>query len=156
MEAICSSETSVESQRTARLHIPEYNTLQKFDCPARVYCPPATVLCAVPFTRWQLLDCEVVGERQWAVKKNVLIHWHGQLLSNWPVKLLADVFTRGQYLASSYWTPQLARQLAPCKRAFTPRPSYLLSPVAGQFLSLSLSLSLSCPYTGDGRRMPIT
>jgi hypothetical protein len=47
--------------------------------------------------------------------KNVLIHWHGQLLSNWPVKLLADVFTRGQYLASSYWTPQLARQLAPCK-----------------------------------------
>jgi hypothetical protein len=24
---------------------------EKFDCPARVYCPPATGLCAVPFTR---------------------------------------------------------------------------------------------------------
>jgi hypothetical protein len=54
--------------------------------------------------------------------KNVWIHWHGQLLSNWPVKLLADVFTQGQYLVSSYWTPQLARQLAPCKRAFTHLP----------------------------------
>jgi hypothetical protein len=28
----------------------------------------ATGPCAVPFTRWQLLDCEVVGERQWPVK----------------------------------------------------------------------------------------
>jgi hypothetical protein len=29
MEAICSSETSVESQRTTRRHIPEDDTLQK-------------------------------------------------------------------------------------------------------------------------------
>jgi hypothetical protein len=29
------------------------------------------------------------------------------------------VFTQGQYLASSYWRPQLARQLTPCKRAFS-------------------------------------
>jgi hypothetical protein len=68
MEAICSSETSVETQRTTRFHIPEDDTLKKFDCPARVYCPSATGLCAVPFTRWQLLDFEVVGERQWPVK----------------------------------------------------------------------------------------
>jgi hypothetical protein len=46
--------------------------LQKFGCPARVYCPPATGPCAVPFTRWQLLDCEVVGERQWPVKTKML------------------------------------------------------------------------------------
>jgi hypothetical protein len=51
MEAICSSETSVESQRTTWHHIPEDDTLKKFDCSARVYCPPATGLCAVPFTR---------------------------------------------------------------------------------------------------------
>jgi hypothetical protein len=70
-EAICSSETSVESQRTTRRHSPEDDTLQIFDCLARVYCPPATGLCAVPFTRRQLLDCEVVGERQWAVKTNM-------------------------------------------------------------------------------------
>jgi hypothetical protein len=39
------------------------------------------------------------------------------------VKILADVFTQGQYLASSYWTPQLARQLASCKRALRkPQP----------------------------------
>jgi hypothetical protein len=30
---------------------------------------------------------------------------------------VADVFTQGQYLASSYWTPQLA----PCKQAFSVR-----------------------------------
>jgi hypothetical protein len=89
IEAICSSETSVQTQRTTRRHIPEDDTLKNFDCPARVYCPPATGPCAVPFTRWQLLDCEVVGERQ--------------LLSNWPVQLLAEVFTQGQYLTSSYW-----------------------------------------------------
>jgi hypothetical protein len=71
MEVICSSETSVEIQRTTRRHIPEDDTLKKFDCPARVYCPPTTGLCAVPFTRWQLLDCEVVGERQWPVKTKI-------------------------------------------------------------------------------------
>jgi hypothetical protein len=68
MEAICSSGTSVETQRTTWRDIPEDDTLKKFHYPALVYCPPATGLCAVPFTRWQLLDCEVVGERQWAVK----------------------------------------------------------------------------------------
>jgi hypothetical protein len=32
MEAICSSETSVETQRTARSHIPEVDTLHNHRC----------------------------------------------------------------------------------------------------------------------------
>jgi hypothetical protein len=48
--------------------------------------------------------------------------------TNWPVKLLAGVFTQGQYLASSYWTPQLARQLASCKQAFSDTDSHTRTP----------------------------
>jgi hypothetical protein len=51
METTCSSEISVDFQQTTRRHIPEDDPLQKFYCPARVYCPPATGPCAVPFTR---------------------------------------------------------------------------------------------------------
>jgi hypothetical protein len=32
MEAICSSETSVETQKTTRRHIPEYDTLHNHRC----------------------------------------------------------------------------------------------------------------------------
>jgi hypothetical protein len=32
MEAICSSETSIETQRTTRHHIPEYDTLHNYCC----------------------------------------------------------------------------------------------------------------------------
>jgi hypothetical protein len=32
MEAMCSSETSVETQQTTRRHIPEDDTLQSYSC----------------------------------------------------------------------------------------------------------------------------
>jgi hypothetical protein len=39
MEAIYSSETSVETKRTTRRHIPEDDTLQKSGCTHSCHCP---------------------------------------------------------------------------------------------------------------------
>jgi hypothetical protein len=50
MEAICSSETSVETQRTARRYIPEDDTLQVllcFESQSVLVCSPVDEGCAL-------------------------------------------------------------------------------------------------------------
>jgi hypothetical protein len=55
MEAICRSETSVDSQRTARLYIPEDGTLQNYRCENLksymfLYCPSIYTVPPAEFT----------------------------------------------------------------------------------------------------------
>jgi hypothetical protein len=64
MEAICSSETSVETQRTKRRHIK--NSIVLHVSTARQQL--ARVLYRL---HGELLDCKVVGESQWPVKTKI-------------------------------------------------------------------------------------